>query len=145
MMILRVMPAIAATLLLLCVPNANSAEGSADPLVATVAKGQHLFAMEKFGGNGKTCESCHLGGGKTSGMLPNGRKLPSLINAAAIFPRYASSLQQAVTLEGQIRKCIQGGLEGTAPEYGGIDLVALVTYLGSIAYGQTVDIGGVPK
>ena len=147
MMLFRVMPPTVAivAILVLGIPNARSAEGSADLLAQTVTKGQHLFATEKFGGNGKTCESCHVGGGKSSGMLPNGRKLPSLVNAAAIFPRYASSIQQTVTLEGQIRKCIQGGLEGASPDYGSIDLVALVTYLGSIAHGQTVDIGGAPK
>ncbi len=116
-----------------------------DPLTQAVARGQTLFSLETFGGNGNTCETCHSGGGKLPGMLPDGRQLPSLINAAAIFPRFSRGAGAVVTLEGQVRQCIRGGLGGSPPPAGSPDLVALTAYLGSIALGQAVDIGGAPK
>ena len=109
-----------------------------------VATGAHLFATATFGGNGRTCEGCHNGGGKASGQLED-RKLPSLLNTAAIYPRFSPGVGKVITLEGQVQSCIKGGLAGTPPELGSPDLVALTAYLGSIAKGQPVEIGGTPK
>ncbi len=109
-----------------------------------MATGAQLFASATFGGNGRTCETCHKDGGKAPGQLGN-RKLPSLLNAAAIFPRFSRDAGSVITLEGQLQFCIKGGLAGTPPEFGSPDLVAIAAYLGSIAKGQTVEIGGAPK
>lgn len=122
----------------------RSASAAEDQLETAVATGAHLFASATFGGNGRTCESCHQGGGKTPGQLGD-RKLPSLLNAAAIYPRFSRGAGQVVTLEGQLQSCIKGGLAGTPPQLGSPDLVALTAYLGSIARGQQVEIGGAPK
>lgn len=130
---------------LLSAAVARAAEGGGDPLALAVAKGAQLFENETFGGNGKTCATCHVDGGKSAGMLPNGRRLPSLVNAAAIFPRYNASLGQVLTLEGQVQRCVHGALGATPPDLGSPELVALVAYLGSIARSQPVDIGGAPK
>src|SRR5690242_7103134 len=130
-----------AALLLSAAQPAGAAE---TPLEAAVATGAHLFTTATFGGNGRTCESCHLEGGKAPSQLGE-RKLPSLLNAAAIYPRFSRSAGQVVTLEGQVRSCIRGGLEGTPPEPDSPDLVAITAYLGSIAKGQQVEIGGTPK
>ncbi len=123
---------------------AQSASATETPLEMAVATGAHLFATATFGGNGRTCESCHQDGGKAPGQLGD-RKLPSLLNAAAIYPRFSGSAGQVVTLEGQVQSCIKGGLAGTPPELGSPDLVAITAYLGSIAKGQQVEIGGAPK
>ncbi|MGO9007580.1 MAG: hypothetical protein ACLQIQ_08775 [Beijerinckiaceae bacterium] len=123
---------------------AQSASAAETPLETAVATGAHLFATATFGGNGRTCESCHEGGGKAPGELGD-RKLPSLLNAAAIYPRFSRGAGQVITLEGQVQSCIKGGLAGTPPELGSPDLVAITAYLGSIAKGQQVEIGGAPK
>lgn len=123
---------------------AQSASAAETPLETAVAKGAHLFATATFGGNGRTCESCHEGGGKAPGQVGD-RKLPSLLNAAAIYPRFSRGAGQVITLEGQVQSCIKGGLAGTPPELGSSDLVAITAYLGSIAKGQQVEIGGAPK
>lgn len=123
---------------------AQSASATETPLEIAVVTGAHLFATATFGGNGRTCESCHQDGGKAPGQLGD-RKLPSLLNAAAIYPRFSRSAGRVVTLEGQVQSCIKGGLAGTPPELGSPDLVAITAYLGSIAKGQQVEIGGVPK
>jgi thiosulfate dehydrogenase len=130
-----------ATLLLFAAQSAGAAETS---LETAVAKGAQLFATATFGGNGRTCESCHQDGGKTPSQLGN-QNLPSLLNAAAIYPRFSRGAGQVITLEGQVRSCIKGGLAGTPPEFGSPDLVAITSYLGSIAKGQPVEIGGAPK
>jgi thiosulfate dehydrogenase len=114
------------------------------PLEMAVATGAHLFATATFGGSGRTCESCHGDGGKAPGQLGD-RKLPSLLNAAAIYPRFSRRAGRVVTLEGQVQSCIKGGLNGTPPELGSPELVAITAYLGSIAKGQQVEIGGTQK
>jgi len=123
---------------------ARSASAAETPLEVAVARGAHLFAAATFGGNGHTCESCHLDGGKAPGKLGDS-KLPSLLNAAAIYPRFTRGAGQVVTLESQVQSCIKGGLAGAPPELGSPDLVAITAYLGSIAKGQQVNIGGAPK
>jgi thiosulfate dehydrogenase len=128
-------------LLLSAAQSVNAAE---TPLETAVATGAHLFATATFGGSGRTCESCHLDGGKSPGQFGD-RKLPSLVNAAAIFPRFSRGAGRVVTLEGQVQNCIKGALEGTPPALGSPDMVALTAYLGSIAKGQPVEIGGTPK
>ena len=136
---------VGAALMLSASVAAIAADPAGDPLTQTVGKGASLFAHETYGGNGNTCETCHVGGGKVPGMAPNGKTLPSLLNAAAIYPRFSRGAGQVVTLEGQVYQCIRGGLGGTPPEAGSPDLVAIVAYLGAIAQGQTVGIGGAPK
>ncbi|MCI4679580.1 c-type cytochrome [Rhodoblastus acidophilus] len=132
---------LAAALLLSAASSAGAAE---TPLDSAVATGAHLFATATFGGNGHTCESCHQNGGKGPGQIGD-RQLPSLVNAAAIYPRFSRGAGKVVTLEGQVQSCIKNGLRGTPPELGSPELVAITAYLGSIAKGQKIDIGGAPK
>ncbi len=133
--------ALAAALQLAAARSASAAE---TPLQTAVAKGAQLFATATFGGNGGACESCHIGGGKGPGQMGD-RKLPSLLNAAAIYPRFSQGAGRIITLEGQVQSCIKGALAGTPPQPGSPDLVAITAYLGSIAKGQPVEIGGAPK
>jgi thiosulfate dehydrogenase len=132
---------IGAAALLLAVP----AGANAGALQEAVAHGREIFAHDTFAGRGLTCNSCHSGLGKTRGHLPNGASIPSLVKAAAIFPRFKPRLHKVVTLEQQVRGCVAGALGGKPPAYGSRTLVDLVTYLGSLAQGQPVDIGGAPK
>ncbi len=142
MLFIRILPAIVGAALLL--PPAQSVGATETPLEMAVATGAHLFATATFGGNGRTCETCHKDGGKAPGQLGD-RELPSLLNAAAIYPRFSRGADRVVTLEGQVQSCIKGGLAGTPPELGSPDLVAITAYLGSIAKGQPLEIGGAPK
>ena len=109
-----------------------------------VGQGKSLFMHETFGGNGKTCNACHSNGGVGQGALPNGKRIPSLENAAAIFPRYNMRMKKIITLEDQIHSCIHGGLQGTPPEYGSEKLVELVSYVTSLAQGKPLDMDGKP-
>jgi len=127
----------------LCVPNVW-AKGP-DPLHAAIESGSHLFTTDTFGGRGMTCQSCHSGGGKIAGQLANGSKIPSLSNAAAIFPRFSPRFGKVITLEDQIRGCIAGGLGGKPPAYGSQKLNDLVSYLTFLSNGKPIDMGGKPK
>ncbi len=51
--------------------------------VAAIAHGADAFAHEKFGGSGRVCESCHLGGGLLEGRRPDGVAIPSCAPAAS--------------------------------------------------------------
>lgn len=119
---------------LLAARGAWAAEDGKAALAAMAAEGQKLFTSESFGGSG-TCETCHLEGGRAPGKLPDGRPIPSLIGAAAHFPRYAPRRGQVVTLTTQIANCIKGALHGTPPAYDSREMTALETYLASISKG----------
>ncbi len=89
-----------------------------------------------------TCAACHVHGGRTRGQLPDGRHIPSLRNAAAVFPRYSAKSHRIVTLEDQIRHCVKDGIKGRPPTFGGATMVDLVSYLKSLATGRRMAIGG---
>ena len=116
--------------------------------MAAVNEGRVLFTTNAFfsakmiQGRPVTCATCHLNGGISKGQMPGGHTIPSLVNALAIFPRYSPKEQKVITLQTQIRICVNAGLGGTPPAYGGQTMTAMITYLGSLADGQTVNIGG---
>lgn len=114
------------------------------PLSDAVNQGQKLFQSETFGGNGKTCNSCHPDSGKSGSTLPDGRKVSGLNNAASIFPRFHARTERVFTLSDQVRHCISE-IKGTPPDYGSAKLSALVTYVSSLSEGQPIDMGGRPK
>ncbi len=134
-------------------------------LQKAVAAGARIFKDDSFGGHVSpvedaarafasmggpkagapryvTCATCHINGGLTRGRLANGKRIPSLRNAAAIFPRYNAKTHRMVTLEAQIRHCVRSGIKGRPPAYGGQTMADLMSYLGSIAEGQRITIGG---
>lgn len=126
---------------------ARAAAPGADPaLQKAIARGAHIFAHEKFGGSGRVCESCHLGGGRLPGRVPGGGVIPSLANAAAVFPRISDDTGQSViTLADQIRACVTGAIGGTPPAYSSDELNSLVAYVTSLANGKAIDMGGPPR
>jgi thiosulfate dehydrogenase len=117
----------------------------ANPLNQTVQNGKQLFMTATFGGNGMSCNSCHKAGGTTSGQLPNGKSIPSLGNAAAIFPRFNKRLGVVLTLQDQVHNCVAGALEGTPPSHDSKEMVALISYLTSLSQGKPVNMGGKPE
>ncbi len=128
------------------------ASPASQALEHAVQAGAHIFTTDTFGGHEQsfhgtrtTCATCHVDGGRAMGHLPNGKKIPSLVNAVAIFPRYNPHMHKVITLETQIQACVRNGLLGHAPAYGSQTMVDLVSYLGSLAHGQKVAIGGKPR
>jgi thiosulfate dehydrogenase len=102
-----------------------------------VQQGADIFAHDQFGGV-RTCETCHVNGGRTFGKLPDGKAIPSLVGAAAAFPRFAPRLQSMMTLSQQLARCIAGGVQGKPPALGSPELVNLETYLTSLSKGAVM-------
>ena len=139
---------LAAALLLgsgLCAFGIQGTAAAEPQLEKAIQAGKALFSHETFGGSGQTCLSCHDAGGVGAGKLPNGNALPSLSNAATIFPRFSPKANKVLTLEDQVRGCIAGGLQGKPPAYGSEQLTQLVTYVTSLAQGKPLDMGGKPR
>jgi len=129
----------------LCALGVQQAVATEPQLEKAIQGGKALFAHETFGGNGKSCETCHVDGGVGLGKLPNGTVIPGLSNAATIFPRFNPKANKVITLESQLRNCIAGGLEGNPPAYGSEQLTQLVSYVTSLAQGKPLDMGGKPQ
>ncbi len=122
-----------------------SAHAEDDPLKSAIQEGKHAFSSETFGGNGKTCDACHANDGVGPGKLPNGKVIPSLSNAAAIFPRFNPKAKRVVTLEDQIRNCVKNALQGNPPEAGSEKLADIAAYITSLSQGKPIDMGGKPQ
>jgi thiosulfate dehydrogenase len=113
-------------------------------LQQAIARGREHFLHDSFGGHGRVCDTCHLGGGTLAGKGPDGQPIPSLSNAAAIFPRVSED-GRIITLSDQVRACVAGAIRGTPPAYGSDELNALLAYLGSLSQGKPLDMGGDPR
>lgn len=129
---------------LLTASFATQAAALSPQLQSAAAQGKDIFMHPTFGGNGKACNSCHHDGGTGPGALPDGTPLPSLSNAAAVFPRL-NKKGKLVTLQDQIHNCVAGAIEGTPPAYDSDQMRQLVVYLTSLSQGKTIDMGGKPR
>lgn len=121
------------------------------PMGAAVARGARLFDHARFGSTmtwvpdmafhakPMTCGACHTNGGKTIGTMPNGKQIPSLIGAAADFPRYNAKKHAVFTLQRQLVHCIRAGIGGKAPAYDSPAMIDLEVYL--ISLSKTAPIG----
>jgi len=117
-----------------------------DPALAqAIARGKEHFLHDTFGGSGRVCDTCHRGGGMLPGRLPDGRAIPSLNNAAAIFPRVDDDDQTLITLADQVQHCVAGAIKGTPPAAGSDTLNSLVSYVTSLAQGKAIDMGAPPQ
>lgn len=129
----------------LCFSAINAQAAITGPLAKAVAQGKQVFLHDSFGSHGMSCASCHRAAGLGPTVLPNGRRFPSLANAAAIFPRYKARAHKVITLQDQIRGCVVRGLGGKPPAYDSTTMRTLVSYLTSLAQGKQIDMGGKPK
>jgi thiosulfate dehydrogenase len=134
-----------ATPILIALLLGSTVPATAGPLEKAVQQGHQLFMHDTFDGNGRTCNSCHSHGGTSRGQLPNGKAIPSLTNAAAIFPRYNPRRDALLTLQDQVHNCVLGALEGTPPAHDSLQMRQLISYLTSLAQGKRIEMGGKPE
>jgi thiosulfate dehydrogenase len=119
---------------------------AADPqLEKAIQDGKAIFVHETFGGNGTTCDGCHLNGGVGPGKTEKRPTIPSLTNAATIYPRFEARKNKVVTLEEKIQNCVAGALQGKPPANGSEQMTDLVVYVTSLAQGKPVNLGGNPE
>ena len=117
-----------------------SAEPSTNAMQNAIKNGATLFASTSLGSRGNSCMTCHRGGGRSKGMLPNGKSIPSLIGAAATFPHYNKRAGHVITLDMQVDSCIKNALMGKQLPYNSTKMVALVSYLTSLSQGSKINI-----
>lgn len=110
-------------------------------------KGAELFAHGTFDGRQTwvppnsfsskpmTCSACHTDGGRSEGLTPAGQHIPSLIGAAAKYPKYKAKKHAVYTLERQIVHCVRAGIMGQPPAYSSADMADLVAYLTKLSKG----------
>jgi thiosulfate dehydrogenase len=131
--------------LALCALGIQHSAAAEPQLEKAIQDGKALFVHETFGGNGMTCEACHVNGGVGSGRTAKRSTIPSLSNAATIYPRFDVKKNKVITLEDQIQSCVAGALRGKPPAYGSEQMTQLVVYVTSLAQGKPLNLGGKPE
>ena len=129
----------------LCTLGNHQAAATEPQLEQAIQDGKALFVHETFGGAGNTCQTCHVEGGAGPGKSGKGDAIPSLANAATIYPRFNPKANKVETLEDKIGHCIAGALRGKPPAYGSEQMTQLVSYITSLAQGKPLDMGGKPQ
>lgn len=116
-----------------------------------LVRGKALYNDAKVGRNGQTCNSCHPGGGTTGGEAEIGMKgrfpmnpklpIPTLVGAAASFPKYKVPNDAVVTLETMNNNCIKMFLMGDGLDLNTQQARDLATYVSSLSNGEEVAVG----
>ncbi len=119
-------------------------------LEQAAAQGAQVFANDTFGtrqtwvppnafnSHLMTCAACHTDGGRPEGSTPAGQPIPSLIGAAARYPKFKGKKREVYTLERQIVHCVRAGILGKPPAYDSPEMVDLVAYLTQLSRGATM-------
>ncbi len=108
-----------------------------------VKRGETLFNDEKLGGGkmGRSCNSCHPGGGTTGGEAeiskmhgygPFKVPIPSLIGATGKFPKFKAPNAAVVSLASMNNNCIAMFVGGERLALNGKDAYALEAYMGTL-------------
>lgn len=116
-----------------------------------IAHGKKLYSDTGLSTNDRSCNTCHPGGATTSGeaeipmALKNGMKpklpIPSLIGAAATFPKYKVPSDAVVQLAEMDNNCIRMFMMGKPLDLSSKDARDLVTYISTLSNGREVEIG----
>ena len=110
---------------------ATSAEDSQAELEKAIEKGKSLYSDTNLGKSGRSCDTCHPGGGTTGGEVM-GMAVPSLMGKASTFPKYKPQAAGVITLAQMNNICIEMALEGEALKLGSDEAVALEAYVASL-------------
>ena len=112
--------------------------------------GRRLFEDPILGSNGRSCESCHPGGATTGGEAelpknmghgPYRLPIPSLVGAAARFPRFKAPNDDVITIEMMNNNCIRMFMKGKRLPLKSPESFYLAQYITSLSNGDTVQVG----
>jgi thiosulfate dehydrogenase len=112
--------------------------------------GRELFQDARLGVNGRSCESCHPGGTTTGGEAeipkrmghgPYRLPIPSLVGAAARFPKFKVPNDEVITLEMMHNHCIRMFMRGKRLPLNSPEAFYLAEYVTSLSNGDLVDVG----
>ena len=115
-----------------------------------LAAGQRLFKDPSMGSNGQSCESCHPGGATTGGEAEIAKKMghgpyrlpiPSLVGAAARFPKFKVPNDEVITLEMMNNNCIRMFMKGKRLPLDTAESFYLAQYVTSLSNGDQITVG----
>ena len=114
--------------------------------------GEKLFKDSKLGGasRGVSCNSCHPSGGTTGGKAeipkmhgygPFQVPIPSLMSAAATFPKFKAPNADIISLAQMNNNCVAMFVGGKRLPLNGEKSHALALYMANLSKGKPVDPG----
>ena len=116
-----------------------------------VEQGRGLFNSTSLGTSNTSCNSCHPGCASNGGStqipmaLSNGARpslpIPTLVGAAATFPKYKVPNDSVITLAVMNNNCLQMFMKGSPLDLAGEDSRHLAAYVASLSNGKEVEIG----
>lgn len=119
--------------------------------------GEELFnSKTTLSANGQACASCHPGGGTTGGEAETPMKsevtgktyklpIPSLIGAAATFPKYKVPNDAVITVGDMANNCIMMFMGAQPLDPKSTEFKALSAYVTSLSNDDKVSVGEVPE
>ncbi len=123
---------------------------------AAIAHGKELFESQTaLGANGMACASCHPGGGTTGGTVetpmpsevtgkPYQLPVPSLIGAAATFPKFKVPNDAVITIGDMANNCIMMFMMAKPLDPKSTEFKDLSAYLTSLSNGTPIEVGKMP-
>ncbi len=128
-----------------------------DSQESTLAMGEKLFNDTKaLSTNGQSCASCHPGGGTTGGEAetpmaseatgkPYKLPVPTLVGAAATFPKFKVPNDQVIDLTDMQNNCIMMFMAAQPPAKNSKQARALTAYVSSLSNDDKVSVGKMPE
>lgn len=122
-----------------------------------ISWGEELFNDKKaLSTNGQACASCHPGGGTTGGEAetpmpseatgkPYKLPIPTLVGAAATFPKYKVPNDQVIDLTDMQNNCMMMFMAAQPPAKNSKESRALTAYVSSLSNDDKVSVGKVPE
>ncbi len=119
--------------------------------------GEQLFNDPKaLSTNGQACASCHPGGGTTGGEAATPMKsevtgkpyllpIPSLIGAAATFPKFKVPNDAVIDLTDMANNCIMMFMAAQPLPKNSPEARALTAYVASLSNNDKVQVGAMPE
>jgi len=123
---------------------------------SSVEEGKKLFNDTKLSANGQACASCHPGGGTTGGTVqtpmeseltgkPYEIPVPSLVGAAATFPKFKVPNDEVITISQMANNCIMMFMASKPLPIASHEMVQLTSYLHTLSEGEAVEPGKMPE
>lgn len=123
----------------------------------TIKFGEQLFNDKKaLSANGQACASCHPGGGTTGGEAETPMKsevtgkpyllpIPTLVGAAATFPKYKIPNDAVITVTDMANNCIMMFMGAQPLDPKSKEARALTAYVSSLSNDDKVSVGAMPE
>lgn len=123
---------------------------------ASMQLGKELFNSTALSTNGRSCATCHPGGGTTGGEVETPMKsevtgkpyrlpVPTLVGSAATFPKYKVPNDKVITIQHMANNCIMMFMAAKPLNLGSEESSHLAAYLTSLSNGEKIEVGKMPE